>query len=41
MSRQEAKCFGKLQEENLQLLRLLAEAKLEKAALRELTEGNF
>lgn len=41
MSGQEAKCFCKLPEENRQLLRLLAEAELEKAALRELTDGNF
>lgn len=41
MSRQEAKTFGKLQEENRQLKRLLAEAELEKAALRELAESNF
>lgn len=41
MSRQEAKNFGKLQEENRQLKRLLAEAELEKAALRQLAEKNF
>lgn len=41
MSRQEAKTFGKLQEENRQLKRLVAEAELEKAALRELAESNF
>lgn len=41
MSRQEAKTFGKLQAENRQLKRLLAEAELEKAALRELAESNF
>lgn len=41
MSRQEAKSFGKLREENRQLKGLLAEAELEKAALRQLAEGNF
>lgn len=41
MSRTEAKQFQQLREENAKLKRLLGEAELEKAALRELAEGNF
>lgn len=41
MSRSEARRFKKLQEENAKLKRLLAEAELEKALLKELAEGNF
>lgn len=41
MSRTEAREFQKLREENARLKRLLGEAELEKAALRELAEGNF
>lgn len=41
MSRNEAKALKKLREENQKLKALLGEAELEKAALRELAEGNF
>ncbi|PID98114.1 MAG: hypothetical protein CSA83_01825 [Actinomycetales bacterium] len=41
MSRSEAQEFKRLKEENTRLKRLLAEAELDKAALKELAEGNF
>lgn len=41
MSRSEACRFKELQEENAKLTRLLGEAELEKALLKELAEGKF
>ncbi|KMY23915.1 transposase [Actinobaculum suis] len=41
MSRSEARRFKELQEENTKLKRLLGEAELEKALLKELAEGKF
>ena len=37
----DAKCLKELTAENARLKRLLAEAELEKDALRELAKGNF
>ena len=41
MFRTEARWLKELQEENTKLKRLLGEAELEKALLRELAEGKF
>ena len=41
MSRSEAKELQRLRDENTRLKRLLGQAELEKAALKELAEGNF
>ena len=41
MGRHEAKALKKLREENEKLKALLGQSELEKAALRELAEGNF
>ena len=41
MSRSEARELKELREKNAQLLRLLGQAELEKAAMRELIEGKF
>lgn len=41
MDRHEAKAVKKLREENEKLKALLGQSELEKAALRELAEGNF
>ena len=41
MSRREAKELRELREQNARLKQLLGQAELEKAALRELAEGNF
>lgn len=41
MSRHEAKALKQLREENQKLKALLGQSELEKAALRELAEGNF
>lgn len=41
MDRNEAKALKKLREENEKLKALLGQSELEKAALRELAEGNF
>ena len=41
MSRSEAKELRELREQNARLKQLLGQAELEKAALRELAEGNF
>ena len=41
MSRSEAKELRELREQNVRLKQLLGQAELEKAALRELAEGNF
>ena len=41
MNRNEAKELRKLREQNTRLKQLLGQAELEKAALRELAEGNF
>ena len=41
MSRREAKELRELREQNACLKQLLVQAELEKAALRELAEGNF
>jgi len=41
MQDEEAKRLTQLEKENSQLKRLLAEAELEKAILKELAEGNF
>lgn len=41
MRADEAKQLKELQKQNAMLKRLLAEAELEKAALKELAEGNF
>ena len=41
MSRSEAKELRELREQNARLKQLLGQVELEKAALRELAEGNF
>ena len=41
LNRSEAKELGKLREQKARLKQLLRQAELEKAALRELAEGNF
>jgi len=41
MNRSEAKELRELREHNARLKQLLGQAELEKAALRELAEGNF
>ena len=41
MNRSEAKELRELREQNARLKQLLGQAELEKAALRELAEGNF
>ena len=41
MNRREAKELRVLREQNERLKQLLGQAELEKAALRELAEGNF
>lgn len=41
MKTSEAKRLKELEKQNSALKRLLAEAELEKAALKELAEGNF
>ena len=41
MNRSEAKELRELREQNACLKQLLGQAELEKAALRELAEGNF
>jgi putative transposase len=41
MQAEEAKRLTQLEKENARLKKLLAEAELEKAMLRELAEGNF
>lgn len=41
MSRSEAKELQRLRDENTRLKRLLGQSELEKAALKELAEGNF
>ena len=41
MNRSEAKKLRELREQNARLKQLLGQAELEKAALRELAEGNF
>ena len=41
MSRSEARELKELREKNAQLLRLLGQAEVEKAAMRELIEGKF
>ena len=41
MNRREAKELRELREQNARLKQLLGQAELEKAALRELAEGNF
>jgi len=41
MKRREAKELRELREQNARLKQLLGQAELEKAALRELAEGNF
>lgn len=41
MNRREAKELRELREHNARLIQLLGQAELEKAALRELAEGNF
>lgn len=41
MTKSEAKELQRLREENTRLKRLLGQAELEKAALKELAEGNF
>lgn len=41
MSRSETKELRELREQNARLKQLLRQAELEKAALRELAEGNF
>ncbi|OFS72132.1 transposase, partial [Trueperella sp. HMSC08B05] len=41
MSRSEAKELQRLRDENTHLKRLLGQAELEKAAWKELAEGNF
>ncbi len=41
MQAEEAKRLTQLEQQNARLKKLLAEAELEKAMLRELAEGNF
>ena len=41
MKATDAKCLKELETENTRLKKLLAEAELDKAMLKELAEGNF
>ena len=41
MKATEAKCFKELEQENTYLKRLLADAELDEAMLKELAKGNF